>query len=223
MNRQILERSFLSAEIRQREGSNGTPFDYVEGHTVLARLNEAFDGIWSFEVRSFEINESRDEVMVLGILTAGGVVKMQFGRSAITRGEQSKMPISVADDLKAATTDAIKKCATLFGVGLHLYAGKSEPIEQNGIGPKGASGPNSPSSLSTGRLSSKQHGYILTLSRERGLTRREVDALCQQRFGVVLDHVTRAEASSVIDEFSGQGTVPPPAHPVKRKDVGGVH
>jgi hypothetical protein len=54
-------------------------------------------------------------------LKAGGIVKSQFGSSRITRAKESGDIISPADDLKAAATDALKKAATLLGVGLHLY------------------------------------------------------------------------------------------------------
>jgi hypothetical protein len=60
--------------------------------------------------------------LVLGKLTAAGIVKMQFGASQVTRDRESKALISLGDDLKAAATDALKKCATFLGVGLHLYA-----------------------------------------------------------------------------------------------------
>jgi hypothetical protein len=46
---------------------------------------------------------------------------MQFGKSGITRSTKDNAIVSLGDDLKAAATDALKKCATLFGVGLHLY------------------------------------------------------------------------------------------------------
>ena len=62
-----------------------------------------------------------DEVIVIGQLNAGGIVKSQFGSSRITRAKDTGDIISLADDLKAAATDALKKAATLLGVGLHLY------------------------------------------------------------------------------------------------------
>jgi len=114
MNRDLLEHPFDRAQIKQRKGRNGV-LDYVEGHTVVARLNAALDGAWSFEVVAHE-------VLVLGKLTAAGIVKMQFGASQVTRDRETKALISLGDDLKAAATDALKKCATFLGVGLHLYA-----------------------------------------------------------------------------------------------------
>jgi hypothetical protein len=119
MNRELLEHPFDPAQIKQRKGRNGV-LDYVEGHTVIARLNAVLDGAWSFEVVAHEVRD--DEVLVLGKLTAAGIVKMQFGASQVTRDRQTKALISLGDDLKAAATDALKKCATFLGVGLHLYA-----------------------------------------------------------------------------------------------------
>lgn len=220
MNRELLERPFLATEIRQREGGNGKTLDYVEGHAVIARLNEAFDGNWDFIVKSFEVSEARDEVLVVGRLMGEGITKMQFGSSTITRSRKDNQPVSIADDLKAAATDALKKCATLFGVGLHLYAGKSEVGTQREQSPQPGKGPSS--QTTTGRITSKQHSYLLTLSRERGLTRREVDARCQERFGVVLDHVTRSEASLLIEELS-RPEVPAQMQQPERQAAGGVH
>ena len=49
MNRELLEHPFDPAQIKQRKGRNGV-LDYVEGHSVIARLNEALEGAWSFEI-----------------------------------------------------------------------------------------------------------------------------------------------------------------------------
>jgi hypothetical protein len=125
MKRDILEKPFDPAQIKQRVGTYGNVLDYVEGHTVIKRLNDAFDGAWCFEILKHKVLEETDEVLVLGKLTAGDVVKCQFGSSKITRTEGTKEIISLADDLKAAGTDCLKKCATMLGVGLYLYNGIS--------------------------------------------------------------------------------------------------
>jgi len=121
MNREILEKSFGPEQIKQREGNFGKMLDYIEGHAVIQRLNDAFDADWSFTIIKHEILKETDEVIVIGELKAGSVVKTQFGSSRITRARESGDIISLADDYKAAATDAVKKAATLFGVGLHLY------------------------------------------------------------------------------------------------------
>ncbi len=76
-------------------------------------------------------------MLVLGRLSAENVTKMAFGTSQVTREKGSGQVISLGDDLKAAATDAMKKCATFLGVGLHLYAGK--PLAGRGAARPGAS------------------------------------------------------------------------------------
>lgn len=80
MNRERLETPFTPAQIKQRKGRNGM-LDYVEGHSVIQRLNEALEGAWSFEIVQHEVRE--DEVLVLAKLSAEGLVKMNFGVSQV--------------------------------------------------------------------------------------------------------------------------------------------
>ena len=84
MNRELLEKPFAPDQIKQRDGNFGKTLDYVEGHTVIQRLNDAFDAKWSFEILEREVFEDKDEVIVQDKLTAENVVKTQFGSSQIT-------------------------------------------------------------------------------------------------------------------------------------------
>src|SRR5262249_41670986 len=119
MNRETLEKPFAPQQIKRRQGMNGDVLDYIEGCAVIQRLNECFDAEWIFEIQEHHVYD--EEVVVLGKLTAQGVSKSQFGKSRITRSKKDNPTISLGDDPKAAATDCLKKCATLFGVGLHLY------------------------------------------------------------------------------------------------------
>ena len=134
MNRDILEQPFGPEQIKQREGNFGKTLDYIEGHAVIQRLNDAFDADWSFNIVRHDILKDTDEVVVLGELKAGSVVKTQFGSSRITRARESGEIVSLADDLKAAATDALKKAATLLGVGLHLY--RNDPPHREIVSPR---------------------------------------------------------------------------------------
>ena len=129
MDTEILEREFDKNQIKQRKGPGGKTLDYVETPSVIKRLNQAFDFNWSFDIEQFENNDG--EVVVLGKLTGEGISKMQFGSKAITNGKGE-----IGDDLKAAGSDALKKCATLFGIALHLY--DSDEPSNNGNKGKGA-------------------------------------------------------------------------------------
>jgi len=117
MKTEVLEREFPPEKIKQRKGPGGKTLDYVETHEVIARLNEAFDYCWSFEIEQQRTDEN--EAIVLGRLTVYDgdriITKMQFGSNQIRQG------MAIGDALKAAASDAIKKCATLLGIGLHLY------------------------------------------------------------------------------------------------------
>jgi hypothetical protein len=44
MNRELLEKPFEPNQIKQREGNFGKKLDYIEGHVILARLNEVLWG-----------------------------------------------------------------------------------------------------------------------------------------------------------------------------------
>uniref|UniRef100_A0A7V3YL91 DUF3072 domain-containing protein n=1 Tax=Candidatus Caldatribacterium californiense TaxID=1454726 RepID=A0A7V3YL91_9BACT len=53
------------------------------------------------------------------------MVKEQFGSKAIAYNPDGSF-VDLGDDLKAAASDALKKCATLLGVGLYLYEGEED-------------------------------------------------------------------------------------------------
>jgi hypothetical protein len=120
MNRQLLEQPFTSDQIKQRKGNFGRDLTYLEGHAVIQRLNDALEADWSFEILHHELFQ--DEVLVKARLTTGTISKTHFGSSTITRNKKTGDLISLGDDLKAATTDALKKAATLLGVGNYLYS-----------------------------------------------------------------------------------------------------
>jgi hypothetical protein len=121
-------------EIKYRQGRGGLQFAYVEHGYVTERLNLVFGFNWDFEVCDKQILD--DEVIVearLTVRTPGGqtIVKTQFGGAEIKRhasGPRSGRPLSIADDYKAAASDALKKCASLLGIGLDLY-GRDRPDE----------------------------------------------------------------------------------------------
>lgn len=125
----ILIKPFEAKDIKKRQGSFGKTLDYIEGHKVIQRLNKAFGQHWSFEIQSY-IND-QDHIIVHGILTVpvlnanGDVIdrvsKHAFGGKKVGRVRTTNAVLDLGADVKAATTDALKKAATLLGVGLDLY------------------------------------------------------------------------------------------------------
>lgn len=138
MNREILEKEFEPSQIKRRRGPFGEDLDYVETADVIRRLNQAFDGEWSFEI--IEHQQMFDEVVVLGRLTAQGISKNQFGSHKITKAKKDGEIVNIGYDLKAASSDCLKKCSTHFGVALHLYSENiadepKEPLNRNAMTP----------------------------------------------------------------------------------------
>jgi len=42
MKRELLEKAFDPSQIKQRDGNFGKRIDYVEGHAIIQRLNDAW-------------------------------------------------------------------------------------------------------------------------------------------------------------------------------------
>jgi len=105
---------------------------YITGNTIINKLNDVFGYSWSFEIVHKEVIQSLPHVIeykdgtskeypqkpyveVLGRLTIPeyGITKEQYG---------TKQLLGTASDqegaTKAAATDALKKCASMFGIGI---------------------------------------------------------------------------------------------------------
>ena len=116
----ILEYPFRANQILQRQG-----LDYVEGATVIQRCNDAFNyNGWSFTI--LEVKQIEDEIIVRGRMTVHcgerEVVKEQFGGHVLVKNKQTGEMLSRCDAMKSAATDALKKCASLYGIGIALYS-----------------------------------------------------------------------------------------------------
>jgi len=217
MNRELLEKPFAPEQIKQRDGNFGRTLDYVEGHAIIQRLNDAFDGKWSFEILKHEVIEDKEEVIVQGKLTAENVVKTQFGSSQITRARDTGEIISLADDLKAAATDSLKKCATMLGVGLHLYNGDSSLNDRTRQDRSGNNNPgqkNNPQRGNGGergnggngdaRITNKQLNYIINLGKNLKWDSKDLDEESVKIFGVKMAYLTIKDASSFIETLKSK-------------------
>lgn len=117
-----------------RPGKGGGTFEYVTGVYVKKVLNYVFGFNWDFRIT--EHGTEKDSVWVLGELRVRfssdprkpkndvEVVKMQFGRADI-KMKKTGGQLDFGNDLKSAATDALKKCASEFGIASDVY-GKAE-------------------------------------------------------------------------------------------------
>lgn len=109
--------------LKTRQGRGGLTLTYVETGYVIDQLNQLFNYLWDFEVLEHGINEN--QIWVKGKLTAKIapdliVSKTQYGGTQIKKFQDGKV-IDIADDLKAAASDALKKCASLLGIASDVY------------------------------------------------------------------------------------------------------
>lgn len=109
--------------IKKRPGPGGKPLSYVEVGYVISMLNQVFGFDWDFQVIDQQIG--RRQVWVRGELTVRTahqtIVKGQYGGAEIKINRQTDEPISIADDLKAAASDCLKKCASMLGIAGDIY------------------------------------------------------------------------------------------------------
>ncbi|QQG43354.1 MAG: hypothetical protein HYW45_04150 [Candidatus Daviesbacteria bacterium] len=109
--------------IKTRPGPGGIPLSYVEVGYVINMLNQVFGWDWDFRILEEQIGKK--QVWVRGELTVRArghsITKGQFGGADIKFNRISGEPISIADDLKAAGSDCLKKCASMLGIAGDVY------------------------------------------------------------------------------------------------------
>ena len=214
MNQSILEQPFEGQLVKTRKGAFGKTLSYVEGAEYIRRLNVAFEGEWSFEVIEHHVYDA--EVVVVGKLTAAGITKTAFGGSSVTTNTQTGEIISIADDLKAAATDALKKAASLLGVGLHLY---SEPVNNvvpgvptvpnkrsngngRGNGKNGDDGADGDGRVQRqDRLTQRQLAAIWSIGRALNVKANEVRRRSVEIYGAVPEQLSKTDASALISQM----------------------
>lgn len=125
--------------IKSRPIPGGGNADFVEGSYVIGLLNLVTGYQWDFDV--LEEKEAHEQIIIRGRLTiqtqnGKTLGKTQYGRAPIkyktTLVGGKKVPtektVDYGNDHKAAVTDAIKKCASLFGVAWDVF-GKEDTRE----------------------------------------------------------------------------------------------
>lgn len=100
-------------------------FTYLTEESVSARL-DAVDPNWRFEIIS--IYPSNDQAVVHARMTVCDVPRDGVGMAALTvtiKGTGEIKPAH-ADPEKSAATDALRRCARLFGIGRYLLGAPKE-------------------------------------------------------------------------------------------------
>ena len=118
--------------IKTRPAKGGGQWNYVTGVYVKKVLNYTFGWLWDFEVvdkGNVQENGKMKQIWVQGKLTVKtidkngniipAIVKTQFGGADVKYTKKGMM--DYANDLKSATTDCLKKCASEIGIASDVY------------------------------------------------------------------------------------------------------
>lgn len=121
--------------IKTRPGPGGLPLSYVEVGYVINLLNQVFGWNWDFRIVGQQVGKKQVSVQGELAVRIGErmIVKGQYGGADIKLNRVTSEPVSVADDLKAAASDCLKKCASLLGVAGDVYWKDLDSTERDSI------------------------------------------------------------------------------------------
>jgi hypothetical protein len=109
--------------VRKRPAKGGGEWEYVSGGWVKKQLNLMFGFNWDFEITNQMVLHG--EAIVQGKLTCRSngitIIKTQFGNKDVMCRKGTEIPLSIGNDLKAAATDCLKKCAAEIGIAADVY------------------------------------------------------------------------------------------------------
>lgn len=119
----LLLKSTPKQYVHKRPAKGGGEWEFVSGGYIRKVLNLMFGWDWDFETVTAQVVGK--QVIVNGRLTCRvgerAIVKMQFGGKEIMYRKGTEEPLNLANDYKAAATDALKKCAAELGIAADIY------------------------------------------------------------------------------------------------------
>lgn len=119
-----------AAKVRTRPAKGGGEWKYVSGSYVTQVLNSLFGFNWSFEVIT-SMTEALATANTGAVVVQGRlkvkigdqwITKEQYGRKEVAYRKGTKELLDLGNDMKAAATDAKKKCASELGLFADVYA-----------------------------------------------------------------------------------------------------
>lgn len=118
------------SKVKERPAKGGGKWKYVSGSYVTQVLNSLFGFNWSFEVlttmQEALATAATGSVVVQGRLKVKigdeWITKEQYGRKEVAYKKDTRDPLDFGNDMKAAATDAKKKCASELGLFSDVYS-----------------------------------------------------------------------------------------------------
>ena len=119
-------------ELERQLDKGGITLTYIPVSEVIVRLNEVF-GVtgWSYTQIKCERDFLDPDFLVAHVrLTVGTITRDGVGGQKIKRTKAGDI-LDLGDEYKGAVSDALKKAAQSFGVGLYLARSMSAPSGQH--------------------------------------------------------------------------------------------
>lgn len=198
--RKKLGRAFDAKVIKTRRGPGGKQLSYVAVTEYIGRLNECFGDGWSFEITGRE--QYDQQVVVEGRLIANGVTKAGLGGAELRRGRDGEV-MSLGDAFKSASSDCLKRCCKLWGIGLALYEDEEVPAQASGYQQPSTPifGTSKPSNDQHGRVSRAQLDKLRELVAELGAEWPSFKNWVKSEHNVAVEYATRQLASELIGDL----------------------
>jgi hypothetical protein len=116
--KKALREPFPPEAIKSRSGGGNRNYDYVPAYIIIHRLNDACEFGWNWTIQEVRVEkEPSGDTLV----TVWGVLEVPPLGYRSGTGVQKVNARGGEDLVKGASSDALKKAATLFGVAIDLY------------------------------------------------------------------------------------------------------
>lgn len=115
-------------EVERQLDKGGVTLTYIPVSEVIARLNDVFGVLgWSYTQISCDRDALDPDFLVAHVrMTVGDITRDGVGGQTIKRKRDGGI-VDLGDEYKGAVSDALKKAAQSFGVGLYLARGHTAP------------------------------------------------------------------------------------------------
>lgn len=120
--------SAFPKELERQLDKGGTTLTYIPVSEVITRLNEVLGVFgWSYTLEKCERDAIDPDFLVAHVrMRVGETIRDGVGGQTIKRKKNGEI-VDLGDEYKGAVSDALKKAAQSFGVGLYLARGHSSP------------------------------------------------------------------------------------------------
>jgi len=200
-------------KIKTRPARGGGTWDYVAGSYVTQVLNSLFGFNWSFEIKtSMEeaiATAKTGTIVVQGTLRVkigdDWITKEQFGRKSVTYMKDGEKLLDFGNDLKAAATDAKKKCASELGLFADVYA-REDFFEADILDSKEVTKVTKWTPSPDLEATDQQRMFIKNLLRQSGVAEDAEGEYLADNYGILPEaFMSQADAQMIVDDLNTKG------------------